>query len=159
MILLPRRCVATPAVWALPRSLATTGGIIVYFLFLQVLRCFSSLRSPPSDSKDSRPSAGWVVPFGNPRIKGHLHLPAAYRSLSRPSSPPRAKASALRPFLLSSRLLLSLIAEKQGSVVYFQLYFSSSYEDRILDIVLYLICLSNMSKIVPLTPAGGVSGE
>ena len=24
--------------------LATTGGIIVYFLFLQVLRCFSSLR-------------------------------------------------------------------------------------------------------------------
>ena len=29
-----------------------------------------------------------VVPFGNPRITGHLHLPAAYRSLSRPSSPP-----------------------------------------------------------------------
>ena len=35
-------------VWALPRSLATTGGIIVYFLFLEVLRCFSSLRSPPT---------------------------------------------------------------------------------------------------------------
>ena len=34
----------TLQVWALPRSLATTGGIIVYFLFLQVLRCFSSLR-------------------------------------------------------------------------------------------------------------------
>ena len=47
VVLLPRRCVATHAVWALPRSLATTGGIIVYFLFLQVLRCFSSLRSPP----------------------------------------------------------------------------------------------------------------
>ena len=30
---------------------------------------------------------GWVVPFGNPRIKGYLLLPAAYRSLSRPSSP------------------------------------------------------------------------
>ena len=50
---------------------------------------------------DSRPSACWVVPFGNPRIKGHLHLPAAYRSLSRPSSPPRAKASTRRPNLLS----------------------------------------------------------
>ena len=37
---------------------------------------------------DSSPSGYWVVPFGNPRIKGHLHLPAAYRSLSRPSSPP-----------------------------------------------------------------------
>ena len=29
-------------VWALPRSLATTWGIICYFLFLRVLRCFSS---------------------------------------------------------------------------------------------------------------------
>ena len=38
--------------------------------------------------KDNYPSGNWVVPFGNPRIKGHLHLPAAYRSLSRPSSPP-----------------------------------------------------------------------
>ena len=37
---------------------------------------------------DDRPSDGRVVPFGNPRINGHLHLPAAYRSLSRPSSPP-----------------------------------------------------------------------
>ena len=46
-------------------------------------------------------STCWVVPFGNPRIKGHLHLPAAYRSLSRPSSPPRAKASTRRPNLLS----------------------------------------------------------
>ncbi len=36
----------TTTVWALPRSLATTRGIIFYFLFLQVLRCFSSLRSP-----------------------------------------------------------------------------------------------------------------
>ncbi len=100
-VLQPRICVATHAVWALPRSLATTGGIIVYFLFLQVLRCFSSLRLPLHLGADNRPSAGWVVPFGNPRIKGHLHLPAAYRSLSRPSSPPRAKASTRRPNFLS----------------------------------------------------------
>ena len=37
-------------VWAIPRSLATTGGIIVYFLFLQVLRCFSSCVSPPCNA-------------------------------------------------------------------------------------------------------------
>ena len=37
---------------------------------------------------DSSPSGCWVVPFGNLRVKGHLHLTAAYRSLSRPSSPP-----------------------------------------------------------------------
>nr|AOE11694.1 hypothetical protein [uncultured bacterium] len=33
----------TYLVWAFPRSLATTRGIINYFLFLQLLRCFSSL--------------------------------------------------------------------------------------------------------------------
>ena len=37
---------------------------------------------------DDRPSGGRVVPFGDPRVKGHLHLTADYRSLSRPSSPP-----------------------------------------------------------------------
>ena len=41
-----------------------------------------------------------VAPFGNLRIDAYLRLPAAYRSLSRPSSAPSAKASALRPFLL-----------------------------------------------------------
>ena len=42
-----------------------------------------------------------VAPFGNPRFTGYLLLCAAYRSLSRPSSPPRAKASFMCPFLLS----------------------------------------------------------
>ena len=46
VVLQPLRGVATTQVWALPRSLATTGGIIVYFLFLRVLRCFSSPRWP-----------------------------------------------------------------------------------------------------------------
>ncbi len=38
-----------------------------------------------------------VAPFGCPRINGYLPLPAAFRSLSRPSSPPRAQASPMRP--------------------------------------------------------------
>ena len=38
-----------------------------------------------------------VLPFGNPRIKGCLHLPEAYRSLPRPSSPSYAKASTKCP--------------------------------------------------------------
>ena len=59
------------------------------FLFLEVLRCFSSLRLPPrKNCADDRPSGGRVVPFGHPRVKGHLHLTADFRSLSRPSSPP-----------------------------------------------------------------------
>ncbi len=42
-----------------------------------------------------------VAPFGDPRVMGYLLLTAAYRSLSRPSSPPRAKASFMCPSLLS----------------------------------------------------------
>lgn len=41
-----------------------------------------------------------VPPFGHLGIDGYLHLPQAFRSLSRPSSPPRAKASTVRSFLL-----------------------------------------------------------
>ena len=41
------RGAGTPRVWALPRSLATTWGITFCFLFLPVLRCFSSRGSPP----------------------------------------------------------------------------------------------------------------
>ena len=42
----------------------------------------------------------WVSPFRNLRIKAYLQLPAAYRSLSRLSSAPSAKAFALRPYSL-----------------------------------------------------------
>ena len=45
---------------------------------------------PAFASVDSRPSAWRVYPFGNSGIKGYLHLPRTYRSLSRPSSPLRA---------------------------------------------------------------------
>ena len=48
----------------------------------------------------------WVPPFGHLRIKGYLHLPAAYRSLSRPSSAPVAKASALCSYELDLKYLL-----------------------------------------------------
>ena len=58
------------------------------FLFLRVLRCFSSPRSPLIQGGD--PSSHRVPPFGNPRVTGYLRLAVAYRSLSRPSSPLRA---------------------------------------------------------------------
>ena len=45
-----------------------------------------------------------VSPFGNPRIKAHLRLPVAYRSLSRPSSALSAKAFPLRPLQLDQLL-------------------------------------------------------
>ena len=89
VVLQPRRCHTTPAVWAPPRSLATTGGIINLFSLPRGTKMFQFPRfASPLQGRDSRPSGGWVVPFGNPRVKGHLHLTGAYRSLSRPSSPP-----------------------------------------------------------------------
>ena len=51
----------------------------------------------------------WVPSFGNLRIKVHLQLPVAYRSLSRPSSAPSAKASTIRSSSLN-RLVFKSIA-------------------------------------------------
>ena len=67
-----------------------------FFLFLALLRCFSSGGSPPYTMylcTDAWSSSMRVSPFGNLRIKGYLRLPEAYRSLSRPSSALSAKAS------------------------------------------------------------------
>ena len=60
-----------------------------FFLFLRVLRCFSSPGSLPyvmDWRMDTRGLLTWVPPFGNLRLTEYLLLPAAYRSLSRPSS-------------------------------------------------------------------------
>ncbi len=70
-----------------------------FFLFLLLLRCFSS--EGWLTSLCDRSSTCRVVPFGNPRINSSLRIPEAYRSLPRPSSPPRAQASPIRSYLLS----------------------------------------------------------
>ena len=75
------------------------------FLFLRLLRCFSSAGSRLHTMDSCTVAAGLlqqVSPFRDPRIKGYLHLPAAFRSLSRLSSALSAKASTLRSFCLIS---------------------------------------------------------
>src|SRR6266542_6544160 len=42
---------------------------------------------------------GWVAPFGDPGINDRSHLPRAFRSVPRPSSPLSAKASTRCPYL------------------------------------------------------------
>src|SRR3712207_4848338 len=54
------------------------------------------------DSADDLPKGG-VSPFGHPRINDRSHLPAAFRSVPRPSSPLGAKASTGRPYTCSGR--------------------------------------------------------
>ena len=96
------RSARTP-VWALPVSLAATSRITCCFLFLRLLRCFSSPGSPPyvmDWRMDTWGMLMWVSPFRHLRIKGYLLLPVAFRSLSRLSSALSAKASTLRSFLL-----------------------------------------------------------
>ncbi len=79
-----------------PRSLAATGGIVLTFSscgYLDVSVPHVRLRNIAGCRDRSRR----VAPFGHPRVKGYLLLAVAFRSLSRPSSPPRAKASPMRP--------------------------------------------------------------
>ena len=87
-----------PSVWPPPRSLATTSGISVDVFSSPYLDV--SVQAVPHirlfDS--SYVTLRWVSPFGNLRISAHLQLPEAYRSLSRPSSAPDAKAFPLRSF-------------------------------------------------------------
>ena len=71
------------------------------FLFLRLLRCFSSPGSPPctmDSCMDTWSLSMWVSPFRDPWIIGYLLLPTAFRSLSRLSSALSAKASTLRSF-------------------------------------------------------------
>ena len=87
------------SVWPLPRSLATTGGISVD-VFSSPYLDVSVQAVPRVRLFDSTHVDGGLLhrvsPFGNLRIEAHLQLPEAYRSLSRPSSAPDAKAFPLR---------------------------------------------------------------
>ena len=89
------------SVWPPPRSLATTSGISVDVFSCPYLDV--SVQAVPHvhlfDSMHvDRVLLCRVSPFGNLRIDGYLHLPEAYRSLSRPSSAPDAKAFPLRSY-------------------------------------------------------------
>ena len=78
------------------------------FLFLRLLRCFTSpgvaLKPYFIQTPVWQYYSPWVSPFGNLRIKACLPLPGAYRSLPRPSSPADAKASTMRPFVLDQNI-------------------------------------------------------
>ena len=70
------------------------------FLFLRLLRCFSSPGSLRMTMDSSYGDGGLlrrVAPFRYLRVEAYLQLTAAFRSLSRLSSALSAKASALRP--------------------------------------------------------------
>ena len=90
-----------PPVWPNPRSLATTSGLSVDVFSSPYLDV--SVQAVPHirlfySTYVTGVLLQWVSPFGNLRIEAYLQLPEAYRSLSRPSSAPDAKAFPLRSF-------------------------------------------------------------
>ena len=91
-----------PSVWPPPRSLATTCGISVDVFSCPYLDV--SVQGVPRVRLFCSPHADTVLPcrvspFGNLRINAYVPLPGAYRSLSRPSSAPDAKAFPLRSYM------------------------------------------------------------
>ena len=90
-----------PLVWPPPRSLATTSGISVDFSsspYLDVsVQAVPRVRLFDSTHAD-RVLLCRVSPFGDSGIIAYVQLPQTYRSLSRPSSAPDAKAFPLRSF-------------------------------------------------------------
>ena len=73
----------------------------VFFLFLRLLRCFSSpgaLRNTMYSCYGDGASLHRVSPFGCLRLNACLRLPVAFRSLPRPSSAVGARASTLCSF-------------------------------------------------------------
>ncbi len=90
-------------VWAVPLSLATTNGIAACFLFLRVLRCFTSPGSLPATMDSSRdvavlPATGFPIRKSTDRslVGGSPWLFAAthvLHSLSEPRHPPHALSS------------------------------------------------------------------
>ena len=90
-----------PLVWPTPRSLATTSGISVDVFSCPYLDV--SVQGVPHVHLFDSVHADTVLPcrvspFGNLRFNAYVPLPEAYRSLSRPSSAPDAKAFPLRSY-------------------------------------------------------------
>ena len=113
-----------------------------FFLFLRLLRCFSSpgSRRIPMDSVyDDWGLLSQVSPFRYLRIIEYLLLPVAFRSLSRLSSALSAKASTLRSFLLDLLTAVS-IALETGSLSLSWLQSKIAYRFS-----RYLVCYSRMS--------------
>ena len=107
-----------------------------------------------------------VSPFGYLRIEAYLQLPEAFRSLSRPSSAPDAKAFPLRSFMLDLRRACSVsfaaeLALWLTSSLHSQLFQTKEWSNLL---VLFrfelcrLICFTNKIVITHFCPLTFVSG-
>ena len=96
------------------------------FLFLRVMRCFSSPGSPRA-LRGAAIACGGLPHSEIHGYNGYLPLAVAYRSLSRPSSPPRAKASFMCPSLLSFNGLVSPFIFAYSLLLEFRIFFAEFF--------------------------------
>ena len=82
----PLTCRNTTGLGSSPFARHYWGNHILFSLPLGT-KMFQFPRFASMTSMDDGPPGRRVAPFGHPRIAGRLHLPAAFRSLPRPSSP------------------------------------------------------------------------
>ena len=133
------------SVWPLPRSLATTSGISVDFFSSPYLDV-SVQAVPPvylwiQYTVTGRYSCR-IAPFGHLRINARLQLPAAFRSLPRPSSAPSAKAFTLCSFSLDHYAII-IFGSLWQIVVYYPISCVFSY------FALSQLLLCSIFKVLP----------
>ena len=91
---------AAATVWAPPRSLAATGGILSSPRGTEM---FQFPRCPPRPcGRGARPCAGRVAPFGHPRIPGCQRLPGAFRRVAASFVGRRRQGIHRAPFLAAT---------------------------------------------------------
>ena len=117
---------------------------------------------------DDTSSSYRVSPFRHLRIKDYLHLPAAFRSLSRLSSALSAKASTLRSFLLDYSILVIIalitFVTNFWSVTYYSLknftVITMSWSNRYLIILSFCMKFSKyISQQILFSSADNGDGE
>ena len=103
------------------RSPLLGGSLLFSFPPTTGMFRFVGFASPP---RGCRASARRVAPFGHLRIYGRSRLPADFRGLPRPSSPPGAKASSVR---LNSLLALACLAAHRCAAARVSFVFVSAF--------------------------------
>ena len=114
-------------VWATPFSLATTGGITFVL--------FSTPYLDVSVQEVSFPTCVGIIHLqcirlSHSEIRGFnacMQLPSAYRSLPRPSSPIRSKASTIHPYSLSISSLL-FVRKQIITLIHFENYLKFNFQ-------------------------------
>ena len=97
-------------------------------------------------SCDDWSSTSRVSPFGHLRINSRLHFPVAFRSLPRPSSSLRAKASSMRPYELP--ILCNYIHPKVYIMRRIALRFRKTSTCSSLELLPNALCIDSFTTIL-----------